>query len=304
MSATNFWNNFKNGFLDGMFFNSPLFGCFNGFNGFNNLSVFGGWNCGFMGFGGTSPSLFLTPNFNAGTSFQLMSDIPMPQANFNFDTSKMFNNNIWNNSQAVNIPSNFNFGSNWNNFPTTDFNWGSFGDMISKSSTGTIGKMGSTSVNEKYFDKMLKYIHSQEGGYAYHPADNGGATCKGVIQTTYDSYRKRNNLPTQSVKNISDAEARAIAHEIFVACGADKIDNPRVALMVFDIAYGSGAAKAKEMFKKSGGDINKLETLRREFYSNIVRRRPSQKVFLKGWNNRTTHTMEFAKNNLPETSLA
>lgn len=133
MSATNFWNNFKNGFLDGMFFNSPLFGCFSGFNGFNNLSVFGGWNCGFMGFGGSSPSLFLTPNFNAGASFQLMSDIPIPQANFNFDTSKMFNNNIWNNSQAVNIPSNFNFGSNWNNFPTTDFNWGSFGNTTKNS---------------------------------------------------------------------------------------------------------------------------------------------------------------------------
>ena len=132
MSATNFWNNFKNGFLDGMFFNSPLFGCFGGFNGFNNWSVFGGWNCGFMGFGGSSPSLFLTPNFNAGASFQLMSDIPIPQANFNFDTSKMFNNNIWNNSQAVNMPSNFNFGSNWNNFPTTNFNWGSFGDLTYK----------------------------------------------------------------------------------------------------------------------------------------------------------------------------
>lgn len=64
MSATNFWNNFKNGFLDGMFFNSPLFSCFSGFNGFNNLSVFGGWNFGFMGFGRTSPSLFLTPNLN------------------------------------------------------------------------------------------------------------------------------------------------------------------------------------------------------------------------------------------------
>ena len=128
MSATNFWNNFKNGFLDGMFFNSPLFSCFSGFNGFNNLSVFGGWNCGFMGFGGSSPSLFLAPDFNMGTPFQLMPDSSMPLPNFNIDTSKMFNNNIWNNSQAVNMPSNFNFGSNWSNFPTTNFNWGSFGD--------------------------------------------------------------------------------------------------------------------------------------------------------------------------------
>ena len=124
MSATNFWNNFKNGFLDGMFFNSPLFGCFGGFNGFNNWSVFGGWNCGCMGFGGNSPSLFLTPDFNMGTPFQLMPDMQMPSANLNIDMSKMFNNNIWDNSQ---------FSNNYTT-PSISFNeFGNFGDAFIKS---------------------------------------------------------------------------------------------------------------------------------------------------------------------------
>lgn len=109
MSATNFWNNFTNGFLNGMFNNNPFFGCFNGlgnFGGFGcnsfGLSMFNGWDTGFMGFGGSSPSLFLTPDFNMGSTYPLMPTMTPPSASFNFDMSSMFNNNIWENAQFSN----------------------------------------------------------------------------------------------------------------------------------------------------------------------------------------------------------
>ena len=103
MSVTNFWNNFTNGFLNGMFNNNPFFGCFNGlgnFGGFGcnsfGLSMFNGWDTGFMGFGGSSPSLFLTPDFIPVMPYSLMPTASPPSVDFNFDMSGMFNNSFGN----------------------------------------------------------------------------------------------------------------------------------------------------------------------------------------------------------------
>lgn len=107
MSATNFWNNFTNGFLNGMFNNNPFFGCFNGlgnFGGFGcnsfGLSMFNGWDTGFMGFGGSSPSLFLTPDFMPVMPYSLMPIASPPSVDFNFDMFGMFNN-TFNNTQGI-----------------------------------------------------------------------------------------------------------------------------------------------------------------------------------------------------------
>lgn len=45
-----------------------------------------------------------------------------------------------------------------------------------------------------------------EGGFSDHPKDPGGATNFGVTQRIYDGYRRRNGLPTQSVRLISRTE--------------------------------------------------------------------------------------------------
>ena len=56
------------------------------------------------------------------------------------------------------------------------------------------------------FDKALAFTLKWEGGYSNNPNDPGGATMKGVIQKTYDDYRKSKGLPLQGVKAISDSE--------------------------------------------------------------------------------------------------
>lgn len=163
-------------------------------------------------------------------------------------------------------------------------------------------KMLQQPVNDKYFDKMLSYILTKEGGYVNDSSDSGGETNKGVIKTTYDKYRKSKGLSTQSVRYITDNELKEIYFNIFKSCGADKIDNPQMAIMVFDTAVNCGPKKAKELFKKSDGNLQKYEKLRRDFYSNLAAKRPKDKKYLKGWNNRVTDTMAFAQT-LPNKQL-
>jgi Putative secretion activating protein len=60
------------------------------------------------------------------------------------------------------------------------------------------------------FDGLLSHVLNDEGGWANHPADPGGATMKGVTQRVYTAWRKAQGLPDQSVRYISNSELKAI----------------------------------------------------------------------------------------------
>lgn len=320
MSAHNFWNNFTHGFMHGMFNNNPFLGCMNWGWSFNSWC--NPFNTCIFSF---PTNLYAYPNVFAQTSiFPLMQDFQMPQIeNFVFDVNRLFPTDNWNKPLDANFLMGDVFTKSEGNNKTnervgitqTDYDFTfSTSKKDKKSSviasaasaqvTSVPARMTSTSINDKYFDTMLEFILSQEGGYVNDPVDRGGKTNKGVTQNTYDGYRRKNNLPTQDVRMISDNEIREIYYEFYKGSGADKIDNPQMALMVFDVAVGSGISRAKSMFKESGGDIKKFEQLRREFYDKIVQRDPSQRKFIKGWNNRVTNAMTFASANLPESVIA
>lgn len=330
MSANNFWNNFSYGFMNGMF-NSNPFMCSNMF--YPNFNVFDGFR-NFWG-GGCFSSLFTCPTYmnsmtmypsfmNANPPINLQSSLPHNTFTFDFNFDDIFkqgnfniNNIIQNNGFKINstiFDAQLNNEEQFNNsMSDIDFN---FGDIFSteslnamsqtknmQSSISKPAKMLGNSVNDKYFDKMLNFILSKEGGYVNDPADSGGETNKGVTQNTYNGYRKSKGLPTRNVREITNEELREIYHNFFVQSGADKIDNPRMALLVFDFAVGSGTNVARKFFKQSGGDLQKFVEIRRNFYQNLVKRRPKDKRFINGWNNRLTSAIAFTKS-LPENSLA
>ena len=314
----------------------PNFGMLGGFNGFGNcFGIFGNYFGGFGNFwgGGCFTSLFTCPTYmNSMTMYpSFMNTSPpismqpsLPQNTFTFDfnfdnvfstkevqcspTSNVFDlplNNINNNSFDVFEKSNTDFGLSSVNKPTTHKLQSNSSYKVSNTSNSSQNraKMLQQSVNDKYFDKMLSYILTKEGGYVNDPSDSGGETNKGVTKATYDRYRKSKGLKTQSVRYIADSEIKEIYFNIFKSCGADKIDNPQMAIMVFDTAVNCGPKKAKELFKKSDGDLQKYEKLRRDFYSKLATKRPKDKKYLKGWNNRVTDTMAFAQT-LPDKQLA
>jgi len=94
------------------------------------------------------------------------------------------------------------------------------------------------------YAQALKQVLKYEGGYVDHPKDPGGPTNKGVTQAVYDSWRKSQNLPTQSVRAIADSEVAAIYKNLYW----DRVsgdDLPAgVDFAVFDYAVNSGVSRA------------------------------------------------------------
>lgn len=94
------------------------------------------------------------------------------------------------------------------------------------------------------FAHWLPHILKHEGGYVNHPKDPGGATNKGIIQSTYDSWRDRQGQPRQSVRNITDAEVAAIyRRDYWDAIKGDDLP-AGVDYCVFDFAVNSGINRA------------------------------------------------------------
>lgn len=155
--------------------------------------------------------------------------------------------------------------------------------------------------NDIYYPQMVKFVLAREGGYVNDPTDKGGETNKGITHATYDSYRRSKGLPKQSVKYMTDEEMHEIYYNnYYKASGADKIENPRLAMYVFDTAVNMGVSVAKDLYKKSNDDLDKFEQLRRNKYEAYVKSDPTQKKYIQGWNNRVTHVKDFSANTLPQ----
>jgi len=94
------------------------------------------------------------------------------------------------------------------------------------------------------YPQALKQVLKYEGGYSDHKNDPGGPTMKGITQAVYDAWQKKNGLPTQSVRNISDAAVAAIyKQQYWDAISGDDLPSG-VDFAVFDFAVNSGVSRA------------------------------------------------------------
>jgi len=94
------------------------------------------------------------------------------------------------------------------------------------------------------YPQALKQVLKYEGGYVDHPKDPGGPTNKGVTQAVYDSWRKTQNLSTQSVRNINDSEVAAIYKNLYWDRISGDLLPSGVDFAVFDFAVNSGVSRA------------------------------------------------------------
>lgn len=158
------------------------------------------------------------------------------------------------------------------------------------------------------FNNALQLVLNFEGGYTDDPADHGGATNKGIIQTEYDAYKTSLHSPTQSVKYISDAEVRDIYYKKYwLVASCDKLP-VGIDTLQFDAAVNVGPVQAAKFLQRAVGVkddgvignqtlsainiadpkvlIKKVCLSRINFYIDLVIKDVTQLKFLKGWINR------------------
>lgn len=97
------------------------------------------------------------------------------------------------------------------------------------------------------------WILVHEGGYVNHPDDPGGATNMGVIQRTYDGWRRRKGLPLQSVRNITKEEVVAIyKDQYWDKIWGDHLPNG-LDYTLYDFAINSGPSRAVKFLQRQLG---------------------------------------------------
>lgn len=158
---------------------------------------------------------------------------------------------------------------------------------------------------------LASIILKWEGGWANDPTDMGGMTIKGITMETYKSYclSKGKPQPTpEALRNISEQEW----FDIFKAMywdrwHADAISNQSVANILVDWVWASGSwgikipqrllgttedgivgSKTLTLLQAQDSEtfFNKIKEERLKFVDDIVRRKPEQAKFIKGWKNR------------------
>lgn len=152
--------------------------------------------------------------------------------------------------------------------------------------------------NDKMFNNFLNCILEREGGY--NPDDMGQPGNHGILQSTYSAWLEKKGRSNRDVKDITMDEVRQIYYEeYYVASGAHKIKDAKLALYVFDTAVNCGVSIAKRFLAESKGDLDKFEELRIAYYNNLATENPEKHGGnLRGWIARVDRVRDYAEEHL------
>nr|DAE84752.1 MAG TPA: Lysozyme [Caudoviricetes sp.] len=177
------------------------------------------------------------------------------------------------------------------------------------------------------FTRSVSVVFGNEGGYSNHPNDSGGATMMGVTQSTLNTAYSRGIVSYNSVKMLTRDDAYRIYKILYWdASHANTMPWP-LCMIYLDSAVHHGITRAIKLIQSTinsilGDSVLKVDGLlgpkttkyldlctndstninrfcrilldtREDFFDSIVKSRPANKVFLKGWLNRTNRLRKY-----------
>lgn len=136
------------------------------------------------------------------------------------------------------------------------------------------------------FEKALKFVLKWEGGYVNNPNDKGGATNKGITQSTYNAWLQSKKQNLKDVRHITDEEVRQIYYNNYwLKAGCDKMSE-KFAILAFDTAVNMGVSRVQEFLKYAKYTSTDKFIIARIRKYNEFAKYGNQKIFLQGWLNR------------------
>ena len=157
---------------------------------------------------------------------------------------------------------------------------------------------------KKLFETALSFTLYFEGGFSNHPADKGGRTYKGILQTEYNTYRRKRGLPPLDVTQMSDSELMEI-YQGYWDNSRSATMHPALAVVMFDTAINFGInnsvtflqqalglpqtgifdAKTKEALANGNNRNTALQMINERIIYRYkrVQEDPSQMAFFHGW---------------------
>lgn len=158
------------------------------------------------------------------------------------------------------------------------------------------------------YTRLIPIIKRWEGGWSNHPLDKGGCTNSGVTISTYRFHFGKNKTCEDLKKMTEDEWNYIFKTGYWDKWKADEINSQAIANICVDFLWASGVYGIKYIQRilgvaadgivgpKTLAAINGYKTQKELFYKiwnrrkthfeAIVKKNPSQQVFLRGWMNR------------------
>lgn len=133
----------------------------------------------------------------------------------------------------------------------------------------------------------MTFVFKWEGGYVNDPSDPGGETNFGISKRAY---------PNIDIKNLTRQAAQEIyQRDYWDAIKGDTLE-PALGAVALDTAINMGVSRAKQFLAQTS-DWQHFIQLRKDYYTNLVKARPSLGKYINGWMNRINDLVKFIQAN-------